>query len=127
MYLCNFIHVLLCRHSRPLQLKPRPLFSLRRMLLEFNYAAENMISPPASLLMHIDLISPPRPRPSSPGKVVTAEKIQEAKNVYREHFQDDVFNEKGWTYILEVRGYGKWPKGPREQLVSEADEGLTHI
>ncbi|XP_040009472.1 nicotinamide phosphoribosyltransferase [Xiphias gladius] len=35
------------------------------------------------------------------GKVVTPEKIQEAKEVYREHFQDDVFNEKGWTYILE--------------------------
>uniref|UniRef100_A0A8C0SJN2 Nicotinamide phosphoribosyltransferase n=1 Tax=Canis lupus familiaris TaxID=9615 RepID=A0A8C0SJN2_CANLF len=35
------------------------------------------------------------------GKVVTAEKIQEAKEVYREHFQDDVFNEKGWNYILE--------------------------
>lgn len=40
---------------------------------------------------------------SSPGKVVTPEKIQEAKEVYREHFQDDVFNEKGWNYILEVR------------------------
>ncbi|XP_034052719.1 nicotinamide phosphoribosyltransferase-like [Gymnodraco acuticeps] len=37
------------------------------------------------------------------GKVVTPEKIQEAKEVYREHFQDDVFNEKGWNYILEVR------------------------
>uniref|UniRef100_A0ABI7XBC3 Nicotinamide phosphoribosyltransferase n=1 Tax=Felis catus TaxID=9685 RepID=A0ABI7XBC3_FELCA len=35
------------------------------------------------------------------GKVVTKEKIQEAKEVYREHFQDDVFNEKGWNYILE--------------------------
>ncbi|XP_070290808.1 nicotinamide phosphoribosyltransferase [Salvelinus sp. IW2-2015] len=35
------------------------------------------------------------------GKVVTPEKIQEAKEVYREHFQDDVFNEKGWNYILE--------------------------
>lgn len=34
---------------------------------------------------------------------MTPEKIQEAKEVYREHFQDDVFNEKGWTYILEVR------------------------
>ncbi|TKS90706.1 Nicotinamide phosphoribosyltransferase [Collichthys lucidus] len=38
---------------------------------------------------------------SRAGKVVTPEKIQEAKEVYREHFQDDVFNEKGWTYILE--------------------------
>jgi len=37
------------------------------------------------------------------GKVVTKEKIQEAKEVYREHFQDDVFNEKGWNYILEVK------------------------
>ncbi|XP_064512403.1 nicotinamide phosphoribosyltransferase isoform X2 [Pseudopipra pipra] len=35
------------------------------------------------------------------GKVVTKEKIKEAKEVYREHFQDDVFNEKGWNYILE--------------------------
>ncbi|XP_056429536.1 nicotinamide phosphoribosyltransferase isoform X1 [Hyla sarda] len=35
------------------------------------------------------------------GKVVTKEKIQEAKEVYREHFQDDVFNEPGWNYILE--------------------------
>ncbi|KAG9339903.1 hypothetical protein JZ751_022216 [Albula glossodonta] len=35
------------------------------------------------------------------GKVVTPEKIQEAREVYREHFQDDVFNEKGWNYILE--------------------------
>ncbi|MGH0128634.1 UNVERIFIED_CONTAM: hypothetical protein FKN15_037394 [Acipenser sinensis] len=35
------------------------------------------------------------------GKVVTPEKIQEAKEVYREHFQDDVFNTKGWNYILE--------------------------
>ncbi|KAJ8261857.1 hypothetical protein GJAV_G00159260 [Gymnothorax javanicus] len=35
------------------------------------------------------------------GRVVTREKIQEAKEVYREHFQDDVFNEKGWNYILE--------------------------
>lgn len=37
------------------------------------------------------------------GKVVTKEKIQEAKEVYREHFQDDVFNETGWNYILEVK------------------------
>lgn len=42
-----------------------------------------------------------------PGKVVTPEKIQEAKDVYREHFQDDVFNEKGWNYILEVRDCNK--------------------
>lgn len=41
---------------------------------------------------------------ASSGKVVTPEKIQEAKDVYKEHFQDDVFNEKGWNYILEVRG-----------------------
>lgn len=47
------------------------------------------------------------PTSCSPGKVVTPEKIQEAKEVYREHFQDDVFNEKGWTYILEVRDYWK--------------------
>lgn len=36
------------------------------------------------------------------GKVVTNAKIQEAKNVYQEHFQEDVFNDKGWNYILEV-------------------------
>lgn len=34
---------------------------------------------------------------------MTKEKIQEAKEVYKEHFQDDVFNEKGWNYILEVK------------------------
>lgn len=38
---------------------------------------------------------------------MTPEKIQEAKEVYREHFQDDVFNEKGWNYILEVRRGGQ--------------------
>uniref|UniRef100_A0A674H6W3 Nicotinamide phosphoribosyltransferase n=1 Tax=Taeniopygia guttata TaxID=59729 RepID=A0A674H6W3_TAEGU len=43
---------------------------------------------------------PPRHRLLQ-GKVVTKEKIKEAKEVYREHFQDDVFNEKGWNYILE--------------------------
>lgn len=43
------------------------------------------------------------------GKVVTKEKIQEAKEVYKEHFQDDVFNEKGWNYILEVKtGFMFW-------------------
>uniref|UniRef100_A0A4W3JBC5 Nicotinamide phosphoribosyltransferase n=1 Tax=Callorhinchus milii TaxID=7868 RepID=A0A4W3JBC5_CALMI len=35
------------------------------------------------------------------GTVVTREKIQEAKEVYKEHFQYDVFNESGWNYILE--------------------------
>lgn len=35
------------------------------------------------------------------GKVVTPEKIQRAKDMYREHFHYDVFNEKGWMYILE--------------------------
>lgn len=30
--------------------------------------------------------------------------------MYREHFQDDVFNEKGWNYILEVRDCSKWPE-----------------
>ncbi|EHA99889.1 Nicotinamide phosphoribosyltransferase [Heterocephalus glaber] len=51
------------------------------------------------------------------GKVVTKENIQEAKEVYKEHFQDDVFNEKGWVatnsreqkkilakYLLEISG-----------------------
>lgn len=50
-------------------------------------------------MLHLSSSFPPSP----PGKVVTPEKIQEAKDVYREHFQDDVFNEKGWNYILEVR------------------------
>ncbi|KAM9216690.1 nicotinamide phosphoribosyltransferase isoform 2-T2 [Dugong dugon] len=42
------------------------------------------------------------------GKVVTKEKIQEAKEVYKEHFQDDVFNEKGWNYILETILVQSW-------------------
>uniref|UniRef100_A0A671T3Y6 Nicotinamide phosphoribosyltransferase n=1 Tax=Sinocyclocheilus anshuiensis TaxID=1608454 RepID=A0A671T3Y6_9TELE len=42
------------------------------------------------------------------GQVVTREKIQEAKEVYREHFQDDVFNEKGWNYILETILVQSW-------------------
>lgn len=53
----------------------------------------------------LPLSSSSHPPPS--GKVVTPEKIQEAKDVYREHFQDDVFNEKGWNYILEVRDCNK--------------------
>ena len=37
------------------------------------------------------------------GQVITKEKIQEAKTLYAEHFGiPDVFNEEGWTYILEV-------------------------
>lgn len=54
-----------------------------------------------SFILTFCIISLPLSSPT--GKVVTKEKIQEAKEVYREHFQDDVFNEKGWNYILEVR------------------------
>lgn len=36
------------------------------------------------------------------GKVVTEEKIQEAKKLYQEHFGFDHFNEEGWKYIVEV-------------------------
>ena len=37
------------------------------------------------------------------GSVVTAEKIQEAKELYKAHFNGaEYFNEEGWTYILKV-------------------------
>ena len=36
------------------------------------------------------------------GPVVTREKIDEAKAIYKAHFGRDLFNEKGWEYILEV-------------------------
>jgi len=43
------------------------------------------------------------------GIQVTEEKIQEAVQFYNEHFgQDNIFNEKGWRYILENCG-GKLP------------------
>ncbi|XP_048587754.1 nicotinamide phosphoribosyltransferase [Nematostella vectensis] len=35
------------------------------------------------------------------GKVVTEEKIQEAKSLYKLHFGSEIFNEEGWRYILE--------------------------
>lgn len=35
------------------------------------------------------------------GPVVTKEKIQEAKELYKAHFNADYFNEEGWMYILE--------------------------
>ncbi|XP_033104415.1 nicotinamide phosphoribosyltransferase-like [Anneissia japonica] len=38
------------------------------------------------------------------GRVVTKEKIQEAKEFYKLHFGNDVFNEEGWNYILEKHG-----------------------
>lgn len=40
--------------------------------------------------------------------MVTAEKIAEAKAYYAQHFGSEVFNEAGWTYILEKHG-GKLP------------------
>ena len=36
------------------------------------------------------------------GKVVTREKIQEAKELYDLHFGQKLFHEEGWNYILEV-------------------------
>ena len=36
------------------------------------------------------------------GKVITKEKIKEAKEVYKLHFGQDLFNEEGWNYIAEV-------------------------
>lgn len=37
------------------------------------------------------------------GQIVTREKIEEAKEFYAVHFRDaTIFNEEGWTYILEV-------------------------
>ncbi|CAG5131032.1 unnamed protein product [Candidula unifasciata] len=38
------------------------------------------------------------------GPVVTKEKIQEAKEIFKLHFGQDLFNEKGWNYILEHHG-----------------------
>ncbi|XP_072181847.1 nicotinamide phosphoribosyltransferase-like [Diadema setosum] len=38
------------------------------------------------------------------GPVITAEKIAEAKDFYKLHFGANVFNEEGWTYILEKHG-----------------------
>ncbi len=35
---------------------------------------------------------------------MTAEKVQEAKEVYKAHFGQDLFNEEGWMYIVEVGG-----------------------
>jgi len=37
------------------------------------------------------------------GTVVTEQKIEEAKQIYKAHFSDcDYFNEEGWKYIVEV-------------------------
>lgn len=36
------------------------------------------------------------------GQVVTKEKIAEAKTICKLHFGQDIFNEEGWNYILEV-------------------------
>jgi nicotinamide phosphoribosyltransferase len=42
------------------------------------------------------------------GEVVTKERIAEAKEYYTKHFGSDVFDEAGWTHILEKHG-GKLP------------------
>ena len=44
------------------------------------------------------------------GPVVTLEKIAEAKEVYKEHFGQDFFNEEGWKYIVEVRIQNHTPR-----------------
>ena len=36
------------------------------------------------------------------GRVITKEKIKEAKEIYRLHFGQDLFNEEGWNYVAEV-------------------------
>ena len=36
------------------------------------------------------------------GKVITKEKIKEAKEIYKLHFGQDLFNEEGWNYVAEV-------------------------
>ena len=42
------------------------------------------------------------------GKVVTEDKIEQADQFCKEHFGQDLFNRKGWEYILNVHG-GKLP------------------
>ncbi|XP_077985924.1 nicotinamide phosphoribosyltransferase-like [Glandiceps talaboti] len=42
------------------------------------------------------------------GQVITAEKIQEAKELYKLHFSKEVFNEEGWKYILKEH-HGRIP------------------
>eukprot|EP00729_Bicosta_minor_P003355 gene3355-28130_t len=42
------------------------------------------------------------------GAIVTKERIAEAKEYYAKHFGSEVFNEAGWTHILEKHG-GKLP------------------
>ncbi len=37
------------------------------------------------------------------GRVITKEKIQEAAEIYKMHFGQELFNEEGWNYIAEVR------------------------
>lgn len=37
------------------------------------------------------------------GRVVTEEKIQEAKVFYQMHFKQAVFDEEGWRKVLEVQ------------------------
>lgn len=37
------------------------------------------------------------------GRVVTEEKIQEAKVFYQMHFKQTVFDEEGWRKVLEVQ------------------------
>lgn len=37
------------------------------------------------------------------GTVITEQKIEEAKEIYKAHFNGhDYFNEEGWKYIVEV-------------------------
>ncbi len=36
------------------------------------------------------------------GRVITAAKIEAAKEMMKKHFNCDLMNEEGWRYILEV-------------------------
>ncbi|OAF66544.1 Pre-B cell-enhancing factor [Intoshia linei] len=51
------------------------------------------------------------------GSVVTMEKIKEAKEICKDHFGSDVFNEDGWKYIVEFH------KGKLPIEIKAVDEG----
>ena len=53
------------------------------------------------------------------GKVVTEEKIAEAKEVFQKHFGQELFNEDGWRYILEKYD-GRLPI-----IIKAVPEGMT--
>ena len=53
------------------------------------------------------------------GKVVTEEKIAEAKEVFQKHFGQELFNEDGWRYILKKYD-GRLPI-----IIKAVPEGMT--